>query len=249
MFYVSLDEMKLQIQAYSLRCPNEEFPHYLYNKLSYEKENPFTIDCPVVCQNSIYGKGLFAKTDIKKDSVLCIYPLHGISYLVDKEKGIYDQIVIKEQEEFYPEIFKDSKYCFNGNQDGSIKLYGCPKVNNHNWLNGHFINDNAYREGNIISNNYEDICRFIITYLINSKNNNCRIEFIKVGAIEFLAIVSNKNIYQGEEIFINYDIQYWLSTKGIKYSREELGSMLMLYLINKPRSQKHYYYKLLKKFV
>ena len=264
MFYVSKEQIKLQILSYCVKNKNYDqeilktHPYYLYNKLSYEKENPFTVESPVTVSLSKYGKGLFATKNIKKNSVVSIYPAHGIAYLADinanksniehieqcKKNSLYNQVILKEYGEYYDGVFKNSDYTFN--IDETTKIYGSPKVENHNWFNSHFANDMAYKENGIVGNNVDEICRFILSYMINNKNNNCFVEFLDIDGITFLVFIANRNITIGEEICINYEESYWLSRKGIKYTKQEYLNMLSYYLLNKPPSQKRYYFNLIK---
>ena len=264
---ISTNDIENQINAYCLRNKiydildiEKNHPYYLYNKLSYEIDNPFTLECPVKIDKSIYGKGMFAIRDIKKGSVCCIYPAHGVSYpsitraISDTPKDSFcTNIVIKEQAHYYEDIFKNTDYTFTG--ENGIKIYGCPLVNNHNWLCGHLCNDMAFKKENLPRDktSHSEIARFVLSYMLNNKNNNTYVKFLEVHSISFLIFIANRDISKGEEISENYEENYWLSRNNIRnekgsiYTKEELLNILMLYLINKPVSQRRYYFNLIKK--
>jgi hypothetical protein len=252
MFNFTEKEMTLQLQTYFIKNKIYDNPemtnlhsYYLYNKLSFEQKNPFTIKCPTEIRDSTLknaGKGLFASVDIKKGAIISIYPAHGVLY-TEKNQGI----VIEEYKDFFDDIFKNNHYAFNIPKE-PIQLFGYPKCDNENWLNGHIANDYAYSPS-IIHNNKcpHEISAFLISYILNQKHNNASIKVLEIDGIKVLTLKAIVDIKKDSEIFISYQPSYWLSRFDIKLSKEEQLNILMYYLLNKPPSTKRYYYNLFKK--
>ncbi len=256
MFNFTENEMINKLEAYFNKNKIYDNPemtnvhyYYLYNKLSFEVNNPLSIvDCPVNVRKSTIdngGNGLFSTQDIKKGSIFCIYPAHGILY-TSNSYGI----TLEEHKEKYDDIFGTGDYCFSISSE-PIQIYASPTIQNNNWLKGHIANDKGLKYFNELeeikgSKCPHQISRFLLSYLVNERNNNTVIKTIEVGGIKLLTLKAKRDIKKDEEIFLPYFPSYWLGKNDIKYSNKELTNMLLFNLMNKPLSVKKYYYNLMK---
>lgn len=228
------DQFKKKIDNfYNFLNKDETFRYHFYNIISFEKQNIFGFICPTEVRPCRYGNGLFANCYITKDTILSIYPCHGL--LAKNEDGkTSTQLTVSE--EHNKEIFKNTDYCINVGETG-IDIYGCPSIENNSWLKGHIANDGSYN----YKNKDLDIAPFVISLLINDKKNNTNYEFIEYKGINWLVLKSNKDILADEEIHVNYGEHYWLSRIGKKMSKEEVSKKVSEYLLNKsPRLQNYY---------
>jgi len=244
---------KIDIFYNFLNKDNEKYRYHFYNILSFEKQNIFGYKCPTHIRKCNYGNGLFSNCYINKGTILSIYPCHGIS--VKNEDGLTStQLTIssrnasfsegKEGKEEEHDVFKNTDYSINIADECGIDIYGCPSIENNEWMKGHIANDASYD----YKNKDLDIAPFSISLLINDKKNNTDYEFIEHQDIHFLVLKSNRDILANEEIFVNYGERYWLTRVGKKISHEDLLKELNKYLINKPLHLQKYYKGLLKKW-
>jgi hypothetical protein len=238
---MNIEEFKKKIDNfYSFLNKDETFRYHYYNILSFENQNIFGYTCPTQVRKSSYGNGLFASRFINKDTILSIYPTHGISV---KNKDGLTSTQLTVAEEHNEVIFKNTDYCINiGEED--ISIYGCPSIQNNSWLKGHIANDGSYDE----KNKDLDIAPFVISLLINDKKNNTTYEFIEHKGINWLVLISKRDILADEEIFVNYGEHYWLARIGKKIARDDLNKKIGEYLLNKPLHLQKYYKGLLKKW-
>lgn len=165
---------------------------------------PSTIPCA--------GKGLFAQRDLKRGTIVSLYPVHatGINFFDD---GSSYWITLDEEDEKY--FFKDTEgekeanylVYLLGNRSPEEGLNGAPFVDaNPNrsprpgWL-AHYINDGA-----IITSNSE---RGVLDYLESSSaKENCAI--CPFGPSPLMAAVTTIDVKKGEELLTSYGSSYWL---------------------------------------
>jgi len=199
------------------------------DKKVYDIEFPFRISDIILtnCKNDkieirdskIHGKGLFAKEDIKKNSIITCYPIHA---LVLKSKKKQRTVFKNESEKF--EI--NFNYALNVKKNVKYKgkkyhviAIGNPKKINKTIFLGHMINDSSsfkIENENITLNELKTI---IGKYCINSKNN-CKIQCIFDSY--FHCIVASKDIKRDEELFASYGFQYWSASAKIQKKFSEL---------------------------
>jgi hypothetical protein len=238
---MNIEDFKRKIDNfYNFLNKDELYRYHYYNILSFERNEIFGFPCPTEVRKSNYGNGLFASRFINKNTILSIYPCHGIS--VKNEDGLTStQLTVSE--EHNDAIFKNNDYTINIGEPGT-DIYGCPSIENNSWLKGHIANDGSYD----YKNKDLDVAPFVISLLINDKKNNTDYEFIEHKGINWLVLQANKDILADEEILVNYGEHYWLSRLGKKISKEELENKIKIYLTSKPLRLQYYYKALIKKW-
>jgi hypothetical protein len=238
---MNIDQFKKKIDNfYNFLNKDEGFRYHYYNIISFEKQNIFGFPCPTEVRPCVYGNGLFASRFITKDTILSIYPCHGIS--VKNEDGkTSTQLTVSEEHE--KEIFKNTDYSINIGEP-NIDIYGCPSIENNSWLKGHIANDGSYD----YKNKDLDTAPFVISLFINDKKNNTDYEFIEHKGINWLVLKSKRDILADEEILVNYGEHYWLSRIGKKISKEEVNQKINEYLLSKPLRLQYYYKGLINKW-
>ncbi len=162
-------------------------------------------DSVLVKKSSIHGNGVFAKYNIKKDSIITIYPVDSLYYVNNiGEKKLH----------FVRGKFFD---CIN-NKDymvgiyNDIEFYGDPNNISTNTLIGHIINDSACFTIN--NENIDDISlkNIICEYILKS-NNNAIMKNNNDKTLYY--IIATKDINEGEEILMSYQPKYWLNNEKL----------------------------------
>ena len=142
------------------------------------------------------GEGLFTNEFIKKDSVICHYPL-DIIFEIDKP-NIYYENGEKVKNEYSEEIKKEINF-------GDYKLFIYPimiiglkgRKKNEIFCGG-FLNDRGYHPKKIYKESL----------------NNCRFDGTSIVAV--------RNIKKNEELYLTYGKSYWYEKKdNIKETRNQ----------------------------
>jgi SET domain-containing protein len=145
------------------------------------------------------GKGLFAKKDIKKNTLITLYPVHFIiKYNKDKddEYALCDNLYDKDKYNNADDLEECIDYYLQVTKD--YYIMGDPKHYKNMDLIGHFCNDKGYHPKK--------------TYKPNL-NNAC---------LHNLRIISLKNIKAGEEITVAYGKDYWYSKHKNGFSHHDI---------------------------
>ena len=172
-----------------------------------------------VKKSSIHGNGVFAKVDIGKDKVVCIYPVHGI---VETEKNIFHRLYSRFHQ-VKPTHFNIDDYKFNISKDwGRKHIYGDPKIHDYFSL-GHMINDSCRNANKLKKTN---IGKDILQYLLQTfHNSNCYFKISKY----YIYVLTTKKISKGEELLTSYGFSYWF-----EYKPQKLISLYLKYLESLP---------------
>ena len=189
----------------------------LYTAMVREKP-PFE-NCLEVKDSPIHGKGVFAKTDINKGRVVCIYPCDGV---IEKNK-LFSTSLKSLPTHFNPHSYKFalrsrrsggaewtaakrrdklvSKYT-NEVINDQIYIYGDPSIRNDYCL-GHLIND-SYKDVAELKN--KNIGKMVLKYMIKAGHyKNCAFVVTRY----YIYVKTTTAITKGEELFAPYGFQYW----------------------------------------
>ena len=179
------------------------------------------------------GRGVFAKKDIPRGTILCFYPAHGILvgfddpdislgmnlpsvFIPDKQDVPYFQThnppTIFCRETDNTAIGKRSNVIFGGDKETAAKL---PVISvsidiNPNrpvldgWV-GQIVNDGAKPS----SPSVQDLIQY--HYASLAKVNCHELPF---GPSPLLATVTSRDVQKGEELFAHYGIEYWSAKIG-----------------------------------
>ena len=159
-------------------------------------------------KSEIHGNGVFATSDIEKNTIVTFYPAHCI--ICDDEK---DYIGRKKHIFQNEKIFEvDNNYMTNVNEKYSI--IGDPQNVNNSLLLGHMINDSQSLKIDTEINNetIENIKNKISEYLLKS-NNNCITIHNKESGVCY--IKTTKNIKKDDELLMSYQFPYWFDKKQL----------------------------------
>jgi hypothetical protein len=162
-------------------------------------------DSVLVKKSSIHGNGVFAKYDIKKNSIITIYPVDSLYYV----NNIGKKNLHFTENKFFNCI--DNKDYMIGIYN-DIEIYGDPNNISNNTLIGHIINDSA--SFIIDDENIDDISfkNIICKYVLNS-NNNAIMKNNNDKTLYY--IIATKDINEGDEILMSYQPKYWLNNKKL----------------------------------
>lgn len=159
-------------------------------------------------KSKIHGNGVFATSDIEKNTIITFYPAHCIK--CDDEK---DYMGRKKHIFSDNKLFKiDENYMINVNDKYSI--IGDPNNINNSLLLGHMINDSQSLKIDTEINNEtcENVKNKIKDYLIKS-NNNCITIHNKESGVCY--VKTTKNIKKDDELLMSYQFPYWLNKKQL----------------------------------
>lgn len=159
------------------------------------------------------GKGLFAKQNIKKGTLIGFYPVHGIG--VEFEDGSYiccgatsaDQNhfdEIKDLNSNYMQYLIGSRRLGKANFGEDTQLFldiNPNRVCSSGPWNAHFVNDGA----TLFENSEQGMLDY---YTASSSRKNC--VHIPFGPSPLLALVTTRKVKKGEELFTTYGCLYWL---------------------------------------
>lgn len=186
---------------------------YIINKIiniNMAVRNIIHNDCVYVKKSLIHGNGVFAKYNIKKNSIITIYPIDSIYYTNNlEEKNLYFL------EKNFFDCINNKNYMIGINKD--IEIYGNQNNISNNTVIGHIINDSV--SFTIDNENIDDISlkNIICKYVLTSNNN----AIMKSNADKTLYyIIATKDINEGDEILMSYQPKYWLDNKKL-YKRFE----------------------------
>lgn len=165
----------------------------------------FSLDNVYVKKSKVHGRGVFAKKDIVKGSLITFYPGDIVLFypnndlLKINDKVVFSILASKRFEPFSnPSAnFGDDEYFFMMDNK-AYAIIGSPRFDKDPNYLGHLINDGVYNPWSKSVYSYErdayktDNCDFY--YIINN---------LHVG------IMATKDINKGEELFLSYGIDYW----------------------------------------
>lgn len=162
-------------------------------------------DSVFVKKSSIHGNGVFAKCNIKKDSIITIYPVNSIYYT----NNLGEKIIHFNNNKIF-DCIDNKKYMIGSHDD--IEVYGDPYNISNNALIGHIINDSACFT--IDNENIDDISlkNIICEYILKS-NNNSILKNNKDKTLYY--IIATKDINECDEILMSYQPKYWLNNKKL----------------------------------
>ena len=171
--------------------------------------------CPwLEIRPSTYGQGLFAKEDIKKDSIITLYPMHQIGTRVQGNEWVIQS---------HPNatgIYKDYSLCVNDD----LRIYGDPSLTSNSMFLGHMINDPA------IDISEPDTMKFVVRYLISCKlRGNASFHRFEDPWVGIRAV---RDINKGEEILVPYSLPYWAERRNEKM--EDIDAFIKHYIETQP---------------
>lgn len=161
------------------------------------------------------GKGLFAKQNIKKGTLIGFYPVHGIG--AEFEDGSYVCCGMTSADQNHFDEMKDLKSNYIQYLIGSRKL-GTSDFGEDTQLfvdvnpsrtdlsgcwNGHLVNDGA----TLTENSEQGMLDY---YTASQRCKNC--VHIPFGPSPLIAVVTTRKVKKGEELFTTYGCLYWLET-------------------------------------
>ena len=167
-----------------------------YFQASYTEAEDDEKNCRVA-PSPTHGNGVFATRDFKKGERITLYPAHFVVW--ETKKGQLTATPKKNPEE-------ESTYYRLVANDGKCSASGNPNIH-HSHSAGHLLNDGGV-VGAFKEDLGTDICRYMLTTI---QNENC--DFIQ-GEDKFMWVVAQRDIKAGEELFVSYGLQYWLSSIG-----------------------------------
>jgi len=146
------------------------------------------------------GKGLFAKKNIRKNTLITLYPVHFIvKYNRDKNKknefALCDNLYDREKYDTANNLAECLDYYLQVNEE--YYIMGDPKHYKNMDLIGHFCNDKGYHPKK--------------TYKPDLNN----------AALHQLAIISLRDIKAGEEITVAYGRDYWYKKDSTGFSQHD----------------------------
>lgn len=155
-----------------------------------------------VRDSGVLGKGVFACDDIEKGKVVTYYPAHCL---------MLDEIKTKNNKE-YNSLFSHDNFELDENYkikvNNKYSIYGNKNNISNNLLLGHIINDSINIVINEKNNIEEELKTKIMDYMKNSKNN-CTIMMNERLGICY--IKTTKDIKKDEELFMSYQLNYWIT--------------------------------------
>jgi len=173
---------------------------------SYE---PPSFDAPCEVKQSTYGRGVFAKRDIKKGEVATLYPIHAY---INTDSNGYGRIT--------GGVAYDWAYCLTHSPTKAI--YQGDKDEAEPLFLGHLLNDfyptvEDFKDKSKLHQN-------LIKYILHGNAfENIQFEMGK----HFIMMKASKDIKAGEELLVGYSPTYWA-----RLSTEEVGEELVALLKN-----------------
>lgn len=167
-------------------------------------ETPYELidDNVEVRDSGVLGKGVFACDDIEKGKVVTYYPAHCL---------MLEEIKTKDDTE-YNSLFSHDNFELDENYkikvNNKYSIYGNKNNISNNLLLGHIINDSSNIVINEKNNIEEELKTKIMDYMKNSKNN-CTIMMNERLGICY--IKTTKDIKKDEELFMSYQLNYWIT--------------------------------------
>ncbi len=192
----SIEELKIYINAsitlrrVTLGITRDEAIEHFYTHRTFD--TTFLDKCKVSL-SSVHGNGLFATKDISPNEVITLYP----SDVIVRRKGNSFAYGVEAGHPTLNNISVINDYCF-GLLSSTLRLIGDPlKTDNPTFL-AHICNDRVKCAS---PENVGTYC------LLSQRLSNARFEEINGS---FVALVSQKPIVNGKEIFVSYGPDYWL---------------------------------------
>ena len=161
------------------------------------------------------GKGLFAKKNIKKGTLIGFYPVHGLGVEFEDGSSVCCGMTSEDQSYFDESEDLNSnyiQYLLGSRQIGSADFgedtqlfvdVNPSRVEPSGCWNGHLVNDGA-----TLSENSEQ--GMLDYYTSSQRCKNC--VHIPFGPSPLLAVVTTRKVKKGEELFTTYGCLYWLET-------------------------------------
>ena len=165
---------------------------------------PFELNNIYIEKSNVHGFGVFANRNISKGELITFYPGDVLEYTPNSDRYIHGHIVALYRSERFENKFGSTAKLGNDYAftiDDKITIIGSNEFKDDLNYAGHFINDGA--KPNINKDSYE------IYNKISHLKANCI--FYRLKENLHVAIVSNRNIVKGEELFLMYGIDYWKS--------------------------------------
>jgi len=166
------------------------------------------MDKVYACKSKIHGNGLFAKTKIKKNEIITLYPCDILAYYPEKNRDAKEHVVayifsdeLNSNQEFKDTFHKNKKYykdyqlVINDTYSG----IGIPEITDNPTYMGHLCNDGA--RGHSLSDKkiYETVSVL--------KSN----AYFKNICDCMMSVIAIKDIEPNEEILVTYGHGYWIS--------------------------------------
>lgn len=127
----------------------------------------------------VHGRGIFTTEIIEKDEIVTFYPVHSVQ---NTNSSL-----------FHHELYYDYIYSV----DDNITIAGHPNITDDLQFCGHLLND-----GSLCLKNEEAY--------ENTLENCSFLNIVDVDSICYcVAIIANKQIQKGEELFLSYGWPYW----------------------------------------
>lgn len=204
-FIAIMDSMVTIINMSKKYESQEDMILHLINSLhtaETQTGSSFIARCIEVKNSTISGRGVFATNEIKKGTVVTLYPCdmiekNGTACILPENK---EQILKYDK----PGDATISNYKYN--IDSNISIFGFPENLNLSQV-GHIIND-PYDNVSELSylKNMNDLGSKSFKYLLKNKvNSNCVI----VNNKNYVYIKTTKDIKIGEELLASYGPCYW----------------------------------------
>jgi hypothetical protein len=165
--------------------------------------DPPSFDAPCEVKQSKYGRGVFAKRDIKKGEVATLYPIHAYINTDSKGRG-----------RITGGVEYDWAYCLTHSPTKAI--YQGDKDEAHPLFLGHLLNDfyptvEDFKDKSKLRMN-------IVKYMLHGNAyENITFEMGK----HFIMMKASKDIKEGEELLVGYSPTYWA-----RLSTEQVGDEL-----------------------
>ena len=159
----------------------------------------------------VHGQGVFATRHLPKGAVLTCYPCHLIAIDRAVMRVLPDDVPLDTCADNL--LYWGAHYAFD--LDQRIKVIGVPSQYNERRLLGHMINDSSLV--NIFSDvpiqtlaDPQQLLPRMLTYYDNVlTHTNCT--FRKCRKNMLICIVAQRENQPGEELLINYGMDYWLA--------------------------------------
>jgi len=205
----SIDTCEQTLENWSKMVPKK----YVIKKATHKKINPalyqripFDFDfAPVMLKPSpIHGKGVFATRDILTNEVVTMYPgdYVFIAHKSNNSKIRLTSPICKSMFGFLTkQQYNTALYPYSLHVNDMVSIVGHPRLVGDPSYLGHMINDAAKPTSSVASHKvYETV---------SQAKANC--EFYNFKGDMHIGIIATRDIAQGEELFVHYELSYWTS--------------------------------------
>lgn len=159
----------------------------------------------------IHGLGVFAKRHLPKDAALTCYPCHLIAINHDVMRVLPDDVPLDTTREHL--LHCAAHYGFKLN--AHVQLIGVPSQHSERRLLGHMINDaslvNPFRDTpvELLADPQQLLPRLLAYYDNALRFTNCTFRRCRQNLV--VCVVAKREIQPGEELLVNYGLDYWLA--------------------------------------